>query len=127
MVKKAKSKKAKPNGKGSTRKKKKGARSQPLPGMEQVRNVKLDNVCESIAEERETMNAAKTKEKQLTATALQVMQIGKVTVYKHAGVELIRVPGADKLRIRLVEDSGDAAVTDGTTTDSASQAADGDA
>jgi len=41
--------------------------------MSQVRSQKLDNVCESIAEERATMNDAKKKEKQLTATAMQVM------------------------------------------------------
>lgn len=116
---KTKKGKAKPKvqRKGRT-KKKKGPRSQVLPGggMDAVRNGDLDNLCEEIAEERESSNQAKTREKASTAKALAVMQAEKYTVYKHAGVELVRVPGADKLRVRLVDDEGDAAVTtDGTS------------
>jgi hypothetical protein len=36
------------------------------------------------------------------------MQRVDVVVYKHAGVELARVPGAEKLRVRLVRGEGDA-------------------
>jgi len=124
----AKKAKTKPAKKVSRRVRKPGPRSLALPGMEQVRNVKLDNVCESIAEEREEANAARVKEKQLTAAALKVMQERNVTVYKHAGVELIRVPGADKLRLRLVSDTGDASVDDGVTrSDSETDHDDGEA
>lgn len=76
--------------------------------MEQVRNKKLDNVCEAIGEERRQMNAAKQEEQGLIQSALQVMQRDGVTVYRHSGVELARVPGAEKLRVRLTKEQGDA-------------------
>ena len=42
-----------------------GPRSQTLPGLSQVRDQKLDNITEGIAEERERKNAADTEEKSL--------------------------------------------------------------
>lgn len=100
------------------RAKPKGPRSQALPGMGagEVRNTKLDNICEGIAEERAAKNAADLEEKQLTSTALQVMQSSKVSAYRHAGVELARVPGAEKLRVRLTKETGDSEVSEGKTT-----------
>src|ERR1700755_2941656 len=77
----------------------KGPRSQALPGMGQIRNVRLDNICEGIAGERAAKNKADQEEKGLTSTALQVMQQSKIGAYRHAGVELARVPGAEKLRV----------------------------
>src|SRR5260221_6386643 len=65
---------------------KKGPRSQSLPGMEQVRNARLDNVCEDIAEERRKMNAAKIEEQASIQAALQIMQGAGVQVYKHDGI-----------------------------------------
>ena len=95
----------------------KGPRSQALPGMEQVRNERLDGLCESIGDERERTNAAKTEEIGLKQSALQVMQRGDIHIYRHAGVELARVPGADKLRVRLRNEEGEAAVSGGETTE----------
>lgn len=94
----------------------KGPRSQSLPGMSEVRNTRLDNICEGIAEERQQKNAADLEEKQLTSTALQVMQSSKISAYRHAGVELARVPGAEKLRVRLTKETGDSEVSEGKTT-----------
>lgn len=119
-AKKAEAKKA---AKGAA--KKPSPRSQVLPGMEQVRNRRLDNICEGIAQERSIMNAASVEEKSLIATALQVMQDDKRTIYKHSGVELVRVPGADKLRVKLTKDSGDAEVSGGTTRSSQDDIVDG--
>jgi hypothetical protein len=87
-------------------------RSQPLPGLEQVRNGKLDNLCEAIADVRGTMNTAKQEEIGFVRAALQAMVAKGVTVYKHGGVELARVPGAEKLRVRLVKEQGDADAED---------------
>jgi hypothetical protein len=87
-------------------------RSQTLPGLDQVRNGKLDNLCEGIADVRATMNEAKQEEKGLIAAALQTMVAKGVTVYKHGGVELARVPGAETLRVRLVKAQGDADADD---------------
>lgn len=120
MSKKKSRGKFKPNGKVKPERrakpKRKGPRSMVLPTMEQARSQRLDNLCEEIAEERETMNGAKVKEKASTASALKAMQERNLTVYKHAGVELARVPGAEKLRVRLVNDDGDASVGEGVTT-----------
>lgn len=101
------------------------ARSQALPGMEQARNVRLDNICEGISQERAVMNAASVEEKSLISTALQVMQEKGITVHKHAGVELVRVPGADKLRVRLTKETGSAGVEGGVTTGSSDDEGDG--
>jgi len=92
--------------------------------MEQARNVRLDNICEGIASERAVMNAASVEEKSLISTALQTMQEKGITVHKHSGVELVRVPGADKLRVRLTKETGSAGVEGGVTTGSNSDEAD---
>ncbi len=91
---------------------KKGPRSQVLPGMERVRNSRLDQICEAIGEERERMNAAKTEERGLITGALQEMQRANLSVFRHGGVELSRVPGAEKLRVRLTKEEGDAGAED---------------
>jgi hypothetical protein len=80
--------------------------------MERVRNKRLDNICEAIGDERDRKNKAQTEENSLIGTALQEMQRAKIQVYKHAGVELARVPGAEKLRVRLTKDHGDADASD---------------
>jgi hypothetical protein len=87
-------------------------RSQVLPGLEQVRSAKLDNLCEGIAEVRTVMNNAKVEESGLIAAALQTMVQRSLQVYKHGGVELARVPGAEKLRVRLTKEQGDAGEDD---------------
>jgi len=55
------------------------------------------------------------------------MQRANVTVYKHAGIEMARIPGSEKLRVRQTKDQGDADVSSGTTTsDNAGDAIAGD-
>jgi hypothetical protein len=76
--------------------------------MEQVRNVRLDHLCEAIAEHRGALNEAKANEQGDIQASLAEMQRKGVTVYRHAGVELARVPGAEKLRVRLTKEEGDA-------------------
>lgn len=76
--------------------------------MEQVRSKKLDNLCEGIADCRGQKNAAVTEEKSLDASALQVMVKEGISVYRHGGVELARIPGAEKLRVRMTKEEGDA-------------------
>lgn len=95
---------------------KKGPRSQPLPGMEQVRNVRLDHYCESIGESREKTNALRREEKNDLQGALRVMHDRNVVVYRHAGVELVRIPGEEKLRVRTTkEDASDISAPDPET------------
>lgn len=97
--------------------KKPSARSQALPGMEKVRDQRLDNLCEAMADHRRVMNAARVEEQGDIVTALQHMVKKNISVYKHAGIELVRVPGAEKLRVRLVKEQGDADADDLETGD----------
>ena len=76
--------------------------------MEQVRDVRLDNLCESIAEDRRVMNQARQDEAGSVQAALKRMQDNDVVVYRHGGIELARVPGAEKLRVRPTKEEGDA-------------------
>lgn len=84
----------------SSSSKRTGPRSQPLPGMEQVRNAKLDRFCESIGEMREQMNTLRADESGELQGALREMHDRNVTAYRHAGVEMVRVPGEEKIRVR---------------------------
>lgn len=88
--------------------KKPGARSRALPGMEQVRDQRLDNLCEGMAEHRRVMNAARVEEQGDITAALQHMVKKGISVYKHGGIELARVPGAERLRVRVTKEQGDA-------------------
>lgn len=88
------------------------ARQPALPGTEGVRSVKLDRICEGIGDERETMNKSKNEEASLIRAALELMQKTKLQVYRHAKIELARVPGAEKLRVRLTKEEGDAGEAD---------------
>lgn len=99
------------NGNGRSTTRAAGARSQTLPGMEQIRNRRLDNFCEAINDARSTKNAQQIEEDSAIQGALREMHDRSVDVYKHAGVELARVPGTEKLRVRLTKDKGDAAVS----------------
>jgi hypothetical protein len=78
--------------------------------MEQVRNRRLDHVCESLLEVRTRINADRGEEAGLEKTGLDEMHRTGGTVYKHAGIELVLVPGAEKLRVRLTKETGDAQV-----------------
>ena len=77
-------------------------RSQVLPGMEQVRNKTLDRICEAMSDVRGDMNRCRGEEKDLQGQAVREMN-GKVTAYRHAGVELVLVPGDVHLRVRTLK------------------------
>lgn len=72
--------------------------------MEQVRSVRLDRFCESIGEGREEMNRLRGEEKGDMQGALREMHDKSITAYRHAGVELVRVPGEEKLRVRTTKE-----------------------
>jgi hypothetical protein len=80
-------------------------KAQALPGMEQVRHVKLDRLCEGISECRAEMNEQRSIEGEKCRAALVYMHDNKVTTYRFAGVELVRVPGEEKLRVRTTKES----------------------
>jgi hypothetical protein len=87
--------------------------------MGQVRNVRLDRFCESIGEGRDAMNRLRGEEKSDMQGALREMHDRHVEVYRHAGVELVRVPGEEKLRVRTSKESA----SDITETDHGDEAA----
>lgn len=104
----------------------KSPRSQALPGMEKVRNIQLDKITEAIADERRTKNAALNEEKTLKSQAEKEMQRKNITVYENNGVELVMVPGAPSLRVRLVKQTGEASVEDGTSSNGGGDESDGE-
>ncbi|HLX21654.1 MAG TPA: hypothetical protein VKR23_16025 [Gaiellaceae bacterium] len=83
---------------------KKQPRPRPLPGMENARIRGLDDICTSIAETREQMNGLRAEETGLESNALKLMRKHQKTSWRHAGVELVRVPGEEKLRVRTARE-----------------------
>lgn len=90
----------KPKAKAAKTTKSTRPRAQTLPGMEQVRHTKLDRLCEGISECREVMNDQRGIEGEKCRSALVYMHDNNVTTYRYAGIELARVPGEEKLRVR---------------------------
>lgn len=86
--------------------KKGGARAQALPGMEQVRSAALDRICEDLADDRKRQAQAVADEKSDKQLALAQMHQENIAAYHHAGIELVRVPGEEKLRVRVTDEDG---------------------
>lgn len=112
MAKKKKDK-AKSKGKGNKPTKGKatappGPRSRALPGMGRIRSQKLDNICEAIGDSRDTQASERDNENSLKQDALKEMQAKGIGAYRHAKIELLRSPGAEKLRVRKTKEDGDA-------------------
>lgn len=101
------------NGKAAKPRAVRSPRQKPLPGMGQVRHDRLDDLCVSIGDAREVMNNAKADVESGSQAALDYMALHNLTIYKHAGIELVRVPGHDALRVRLVKGASDVEVTAG--------------
>lgn len=69
----------------------------------------LDHICERLSGVREDKNELVAEEKGLIQNALAQMQHHDVRRYKAHGIELFRVQGDEKVRVRLVDDdNGDA-------------------
>lgn len=109
---KDKPKKTKPV--GGTRKKGAGGgkprsqqpRQQAL--IEDARIKPLDDCAASIADVRDNMNELRGEEKGYLSTARSLMHKYGKSVYKHAGVEIVLVPGDEKVRVRILKDDGNA-------------------
>lgn len=92
-------------------------RTPPLPGMEGiVADRELDALCSAIADNLHLVNEAAETLKGLKSNGLSALKRKNRTVYKGHGVEIVRVPGDEKLRARLVRtdaaDAGEAAEED---------------
>ena len=70
------------------------------PLIKGARIAALDEACESIGEIRDSMAELRADEKTHKGHALTAMRKHNRTTWKHAGVELARVPGEEKLRVR---------------------------
>lgn len=119
---------AKKSGKKKTAKKKAPKAAKPRPkqqrlgGMEDMPAIKpLDNVAASLASVREDKNDLVETEKDLIQRAMDLMHQHNRTIYKAHGIELVLVPGGDKLRVRLREDGE----SDDTSSGGAEEAGDG--
>ena len=86
--------------KSSSSSKRRTLKQPPLGGMEQVRHVRLDRLCESIGDTREKKNALQADEDADIQAALDYMVKDKVASYHHHGIELVLRPGAFKLTVR---------------------------
>lgn len=82
------------------RRKNAGPQQAQLPGTEQVRDGRLDAICESIGATRDQMAECNRDEQGDKQAALKRMRERGIMTHRHAGVELARVPGEEVLRVR---------------------------
>lgn len=75
-------------------------RQVPLTGMEDVRIRALDDCCAELSEIREKMSELRGEEADQLNIALKAMRKHERTTWQANGIELIRVPGEEKLRCR---------------------------
>ena len=87
-------------------------KDQPLAGLEDVRIPELDEVCGHISDVREELNSQRTQEKEHLQTALDLMREHKKKSWAAHGVELIRIPGAEKIRCRTSKEKATAETDD---------------
>lgn len=131
MAKKSKtSKKPKPAARGKKPAQKKKAARVPvrrqanLPGHEGIRDSKLDVFCEDIFDARKQMNKGRETEQESLAGALDRLKAMGHDSYTAHGVELHVSHGKDKIRARVIDETG---VTGGGTARPGSTTADVDA
>lgn len=60
----------------------------------------LDDVCAAISRCRADINELKSEEAGYEQTALSLMRKHSKTTWKHNGVQLVRVPGEEKLQVK---------------------------
>lgn len=79
----------------------------PLPGLEDLGLIPaLDRVCGTLADIRHELNELRGQEKEEVVTALRELRKASRTAYKSHGIELVRVAGDEKVRVRLVKGEG---------------------
>lgn len=110
-------KKPAPVFRGTNARKAKGPRSQALPGMAQVRDAKLDQICEDIGEGLDQINLGTESVDDGKAAAISRLHSRGLSSYRHAGVRLSLVPGAEKVSVKREKDREvNLSQTVGTTT-----------
>jgi hypothetical protein len=81
--------------------------------MEDARIKVLDDVAAALSDIRAQRNTLAADEKANLQTALKEMHRNKKTVWSHAGIELVLVPGDERVRARLVRGGGNVEVSTG--------------
>lgn len=84
--------------------KKKGPRSQVLPGMERVRDAKLDRFCEDAGDGLVAIGAGTSAVDDAKRAALQRMRDRGMSSYVHAGVRFTLKPGVDAISVKREKD-----------------------
>jgi len=110
----------------AARQKAKSPRSQalPVPGGLGKRIQALDDAAAAIGDIRDQMAELRADEQGHKRTALNLMRKHDRTTWRHAGVELARVPGEEKLRIRKTKgENASAEVDEDLPTDAKARAA----
>jgi len=110
-------------GAGSIRKRKvppapKRPKTSPLPGMEDMSNLTAPmlKIMDSMADIMHRQNTDAATLKGLVNNAINQMKRDSVTVAKAHGIELMRVPGEEKLRKRLLDEGSGASEDEATQT-----------
>ena len=86
-------------------------KAQPLPGMEDMQHPVLGGCCERISDARERAAEAAADEAGEKQVALQAMRKENRQSFQAHGIELVRVPGEEALRVkRSKKDKATAAV-----------------
>lgn len=89
----------------------KGPRQQALPGTVDEPVKALDNLCQSIYETRDAIADLQGEEAGLEQSALQLMRKHDRTTYQRHGVQLVRVPGEEKLQVKKARERTATAAT----------------
>lgn len=110
MAKRKAAKKLKPAPRGKSAKKAakgpKRPRQANLPGHEGIRDAKLDAFCEDIFDARRKMNSGRELEQESLAGSLDRLRALGHDAYTAHGVELHVSHGKDKIRARVIDETG---------------------
>lgn len=88
-----------------------------LPGVEGGQIPDLDTICAALSEIRQSQADLRADEQGHMQTALNIMRKKNRTSYRQHGVELARVPGEEKLRVRTTKGGATAEVEDDDSLD----------
>jgi len=94
--------------------------------MEDLRDTQLDRLASGVADERHAQAESRDTETGLLQAVLKRMRALKITTFKAHGVQFTRVPGDEKLQVRLTKDGGDDEVPQDDTDIEAQEEAEGD-
>lgn len=84
---------------------KKAPRSQVLPGMERVRNTRLDGYCEDARDGLQSIEDGTSAVNDAKQGAMKELQkIGRSS-YVHSGVRFTHTPGVDKVSVKRIKET----------------------